>query len=73
MSNQKKTANLNLLNADQLKELDAQTSVASKVRFMATITSDRGEISRFLTSHLGREVRYQWVRNVLLTPLKKTN
>jgi hypothetical protein len=71
MANEKKTANLKLLDTKQVAHLDSLTSTAAKVRFMATVTSDRGEISRFLTAHLGREVRYQWVRNVLITPLKK--
>ncbi len=71
MSNQKKTANTKLQSAEQLPALDKQTSVAAQVRYLASSTSDRGEISRFLCHHLGREVRYQWVRNVLITPLKK--
>jgi ArsR family metal-binding transcriptional regulator len=71
MSNQKKIANKALLDAAQIKALDALTTTAAKVRFMATVTQDRGEISRYLSAHLGREVRYQWVRNVLITPLKK--
>jgi hypothetical protein len=71
MSNQKKVANTKLLDTKQIAQLDALTSTAAKVRFMAAVTPDRGEISRYLTAHLGREVRYQWVRNVLITPLKK--
>jgi nuclear transport factor 2 (NTF2) superfamily protein len=70
MSNQKKAITTKLT-PEQLKALNACTSVASMVRFMNTITTDRGEISRFLSAHLEREVRYQWVRNVLITPLKK--
>lgn len=73
MSNQKKVSTSNL-SKEQLTALNACTSVASQVRYMnANITTDRGEISRFLTKHLGREIRYQWVRNVLITPLKKAN
>jgi hypothetical protein len=70
MSNQKKAVTTKLTK-DQQATYDACTSIASKVRFMLTITPDRGEVSRFMTAAEGREIRYQWVRNVALTPLKK--
>jgi hypothetical protein len=72
MSNQKKSANVNLLDPTQTKTYNGLTSIAAKVRFLATVTKDRGEISRFMTVAEGREIRYQWVRNVMLTPLKKS-
>lgn len=46
-------------------ELDAFTTTASKVRFLDSKDFSRGDIARILN------IRYQWVRNVLLTPLKK--
>jgi hypothetical protein len=70
MSNQKKAISTKLTDK-QVGELNACTSVASQIRYMLAVTSDRGEVSRFLTQHLGREIKYQWVRNVQLTPLKK--
>ncbi len=70
-STQKKTANLKLLSKEQEATYDGFTSIAAKVRFLATITTSRGDISRYMSHKEGREVRYQWVRNVLETPLKK--
>lgn len=46
-------------------ELDGLTTTASKVRFLDSKDFSRGDISRILS------IRYQWVRNVLNTPLKK--
>ena len=74
MSNvtQKKVANMSLLNAEQTKKYDAQTSIASKIRYMLSLKIARGDISRYMTEKEQREVRYQWVRNVELTPVKKS-
>jgi hypothetical protein len=59
-----KIAKKNLLDAKQQVVFDTLTSTAARVRYLATITTSRGDISRFL------DIRYQWVRNVLETPLK---
>jgi IMP dehydrogenase/GMP reductase len=72
MSNQKKAVQKDLLTSEQVKTYNGLTSIAAKVRFLATVTQDRGTISRYMTEVEGREVRYQWVRNVLLTPLKRS-
>jgi hypothetical protein len=45
-------------------ELDAMTQTASKIRHLHANGFSRGDISRVLG------IRYQWVRNVLITPLK---
>jgi hypothetical protein len=45
-------------------QLDSCTSVAARVRFLSSQGMSRGDISRVLG------IRYQWVRNVLITPLK---
>lgn len=45
--------------------LSELTTTASKVRFLDSKDFSRGDISRILN------IRYQWVRNVLNTPLKK--
>lgn len=47
------------------EELNQYGTMASKIRFLATKTSQRGQIAKRLN------IRYQWVRNVLETPLKK--
>jgi hypothetical protein len=62
MSNSKKSAPV--LKADLQAELASLTQTASKIRFLASKGLSRGDISRVLG------IRYQWVRNVLITPLK---
>lgn len=62
MSNAKKSAPK--LSKDLETELSVMTQTASKIRFLAAKGFSRGDISRVLN------IRYQWVRNVLITPLK---
>lgn len=64
MQNQKKQRT-ELLNAKQIEEFSKLTSMASKIRYLSAITTSKGDIARYL------DIRYQWVRNVLNTPLKK--
>ncbi len=45
-------------------ELDTLQTTASKIRFLDANKVSRGDIARIL------DIRYQWVRNVLNTPLK---
>lgn len=47
-------------------ELDSLATTAAKIRFLDSKGYARGDIGRILN------IKYQWVRNVLLTPLKKT-
>lgn len=49
-------------------ELAGHKTTAQKIRFLASTQEkeDRGAIAK----HLG--IRYQWVRNVLITPIKST-
>lgn len=51
--------------------LDTLTTTSSKIRYLATIyVSDQGVVNRgAIAKILG--IRYQWVRNVLITPIKK--
>jgi hypothetical protein len=50
--------------------LDSITTTAGKIRYLATIYVDqegkvnRGRIAKIL------DIKYQWVRNVLITPIK---
>jgi hypothetical protein len=48
----------------QSAHLETLTQTASKIRYLAGEGMSRGDISRVLG------IRYQWVRNVLITPLK---
>lgn len=62
MSNTKKNAPA--VSKAQQAHLDTLTQTASKIRYLASEGMSRGDISRALN------IRYQWVRNVLITPLK---
>jgi hypothetical protein len=63
MSNTKKVAPT--LESSITETLGSLQTTAAKVRFLDSEGYDKGDISRILN------IRYQWVRNVLLTPLKK--
>lgn len=73
MSNvtQKKVANTSLITKDERVKYDSLTSVASKIRFLLSLNKSKGDISRYMSEVEGKEVRYQWVRNVSITPIKK--
>ena len=45
-------------------KLDAVETTSGKIRLLAAEGFPRGDIARVLN------IRYQWVRNVLITPLK---
>jgi phosphopantetheinyl transferase len=62
MSNAKKS--VPSVSKSQAETLSGMTQTASKIRFLASEGMSRGDISRVLG------IRYQWVRNVLITPLK---
>ena len=47
------------------EELAKCVTVSAKIRFLASQNMTRGAIAKKLN------IRYQWVRNVLITPLKK--
>lgn len=63
MANVKK--NVPELSNDVQQKLESFTSTAAKVRYLSSEGYSRGDVSRIL------DIRYQWVRNVLETPLKK--
>lgn len=58
-------------NTHDVDHLNTLPTTAAKVRYLATFyvdqngTVNRGRIAKILG------IRYQWVRNVLITPLKK--
>ena len=56
----------------QLKaEVSALVSMSAKIRYLNAAGWSNGKISKYLTELEGKLVRYQWVRNVLITPIKK--
>lgn len=67
----KKVADKGMLTKEQKATYDSLTSIAAKVRFLLGEGKSRGDISRYMTEVEGKLVRYQWVRNIELTPLKK--
>jgi hypothetical protein len=46
-------------------KLDSLSTTSGKIRYLNGLGWSRGDISRFLG------IRYQWVRNVLVTPVKE--
>lgn len=62
MANTKKTART--LSKDQQAKVDALTQTAGRIRFLLSEGYSRGDVARILG------IRYQWVRNVDITPLK---
>jgi hypothetical protein len=53
------------LEGDQLDKVLKDGSVASKIKFLSGEGMARADISRTLTAVLGRQISYQWVKNVL--------
>lgn len=60
-----------VLSKAQAPAYAALTTVSAKIRYLAAEGYDRGSVSRIMTELEGRLVRYQHVRNVLITPLKR--
>lgn len=42
---------------------------SAQIRYLNSQGFSRGDISRILSKYYGKEVRYQHVRNVLITPI----
>lgn len=59
------------LSKSQSEKYQALTTVSAKIRYLNSEGFSRGDISRIMTELEGRLVRYQHVRNVLITPLKR--
>ncbi len=62
MSNTKKSKLTIGFDQNTLDQID---TTAGKIRYLSSMNISRGDISRIL------DIKYQWVRNVLITPLKK--
>jgi hypothetical protein len=59
------------LTSDQATVYGTLTTVSAKIRFLAGEGYTTGDVSRIMTELEGRLVRFQHVRNVLITPLKR--
>lgn len=53
------------------RALDEKMSTSAKIRALSAAGHERGDIGRALTVLTGKLVRYQHVRNVLTTQLKR--
>ena len=65
------------MNSQEMTELKTLSSVSSQIRFASKILYPEGntnyyQIAKFLSIALERNVRPQHVRNVLVTPLKRS-
>ncbi len=49
--------------------LSGHETMSSKIRYLATIYQTDGVVNRGLIAKI-LDIKYQWVRNVLITPLK---
>lgn len=59
------------LSKEQKKAFDEQITLSAKIRYLNSQQFSTGQISKFLTKEEGRNIRYQHVRNVLITPMKR--
>ena len=66
MTNQK-TIKADPVRADHLKTLPTKSA---QIRYLDSIGLTRGDIVRAFKKDLDIEIRYQHVRNVLITPVK---
>ncbi len=53
-------------------ELPSNLNVSQTIRFLNDQGMTRGDIVRYFETYLDRTIRYQHVRNVLITPVKKS-
>ena len=52
-------------------EMPTNLNVSETIRFLHSAGLSRGDIVRYFETYIGRSIRYQHVRNVLITPVKK--
>ena len=53
------------LNQKQMSQYKSLPTKSAQIRYLSSLKMSRGDISRLM------KIRYQHVRNVLITPLKK--
>jgi hypothetical protein len=52
-------------------DMPSNLNVSQTIRWLTGKGLVRGDVVRYFEQHLGRTIRYQHVRNVLITPVKK--
>lgn len=52
------------ITSTQKKKIESMKTTSSKIRYLNSLGLSRSEISKYL------QIRYQHVRNVLITPIK---
>jgi len=50
-----------------LTKMEGMTQMSQKIRYLHSLQIPRADIAKILN------IRYQWVRNVLITPVKKVS
>lgn len=60
------------LNESQQAAFDGMKTKSERIRYLASLGHKTSSIGKYLTTVYGKLVRYQHVRNVLKTPLKKS-
>jgi hypothetical protein len=70
-ANQTTTKKTVTVTAETTKALKELPTLSARIRYLDSKGMSRGDIQRTLTQHEGREIRYQHVRNVLVTPVKQ--
>ena len=64
-------SNKSVLSKDQETKFQSFNHVSSQIRFLASQGYDRSQtVTKIRLNGLNRKIRYQHVRNVLLTPVK---
>lgn len=59
------------MNAAQTKAVSALPTVSARIRYLNDEGYSRGEITKLIPNASGGQLRYQHVRNVLVTPITK--
>jgi hypothetical protein len=59
------------LSETQQSAFNVMTTKSERIRFLSSLGHKNGPISKYLSTVYGKLVRYQHVRNVLKSPLKK--
>jgi hypothetical protein len=52
-------------------DMPSNLNVSQTIRWLNAKNLTRSQIVKYFEAHLGRTIRYQHVRNVLITPIKK--
>lgn len=59
------------MTAAQAKAVDGMSTVSARIRYLNGEGYSNGEITKLIPNASGNKLRYQHVRNVLITPVTK--